>query len=53
MDDFEYEQERHRRRIMLMRMAGDTNQMERRRDIMIVLAISLFIGAVLFSITVQ
>ena len=33
-DRFDIEQERHRRRLMLMRMQGDTNRLERRMHIM-------------------
>ncbi len=46
MDDFEQEQERHRRRIMLMRMAGDTSRMEFRSNMLMALAI--FLGVVAF-----
>ncbi len=40
------EQERHERRIMLMRMAGDTNRMEFRSHVLMALAV--FLGVVAF-----
>ncbi len=47
MDDFEQEQERHRRRVMLMRMAGETNRMEFRSHMLMALAVFLGVVAVI------
>jgi hypothetical protein len=44
------EQERHDRRMMLMRMQGETNRIETRNHIMMVFAIVLGIIAIIFSL---
>lgn len=50
-DDFDLEQERHQRRIMLMRMQGETNRMELRQGIM--LAVSVFLGVLAIFLSLQ
>jgi len=50
MRDIELEQERHRRRLLLMQMMGETNRMELWRNIMITIAVGLATCAVLFSV---
>lgn len=42
MDDFEAEQARHKRRVMLMNMQGDCNRTERRMHLLWVIAAVLF-----------
>jgi len=43
MDDFELQQERHRRQLMLMRMQGETNRMDTRVLILRAIAVGLLI----------
>lgn len=49
-DDFEFEQERHRRRVRLMQLQGETNRLETRAMILIPLAGILAIIALAFSL---